>query len=367
MHIGAVDRRGGGRVSSRSGAFAVDWRGRRQGVHLRGRADTRGARIDRVITAAGSAAAHRGAGRDGWNGRGRSARTSRFREWKQAARRSTKLRRPPGCRSRAPAGRCASTGVPEISGASKAGIFGSWTRASVLRVPAGKLAANATLNGISIGAANVPQTSLRLEGSTSGEAIPRSVEGRFGFSAGALEIGAPIAFTADLWNGTVQVPDQSVAVTQTITARLPRAIAVEFGGAGALSPIARSLQANADFHVQLPQLTGALGPADFQWNGLRASGAWDLAHGFGPLRLWSGWNTARIGELPGGFALKEVTKLHLATTGLVAEAPASRFRGSAFRDSRAIFAFVSRGRRRRSPFFPRTEKPLGSTALRSAA
>jgi hypothetical protein len=169
--------------------------------------------------------------------------------------------------------------------------------------------------------ASIPEVDLRLDGTTSRESIPQTLTAQASFATPTTGVSAPIRFTANLWNGDWQLPDQSLTIRQQITSRIPQAIALELQASGGIVSVATPLQANARAQVRIPQLVPDAGPTDIELNDLQVDGAWDAATGLAPANISSGWNILKLTEIPSGFQLNEISQLHLTTRGKVLEAP----------------------------------------------
>jgi hypothetical protein len=169
--------------------------------------------------------------------------------------------------------------------------------------------------------AGIPESDIRIEGTTSPESIPQTLTAQASFATAATGFSAPIRFTANLWSGDWQLPQQSLTIRQQITSRIPQAIALELQASGGIASVANPLQANARAQVRIPQLVPDAGPTDIELNDLRVDGAWDAATGLAPANISSGWNILKVTEIPSGFQLNEISELHLATRGRVLEAP----------------------------------------------
>jgi len=167
----------------------------------------------------------------------------------------------------------------------------------------------------------IPESDLRLDGTTSRESIPQTLTAQASFTTPAVGFSAPIRFTANLWNGDWQLPDQSLTIRQQITSRIPPAIALALQASGGIASVASPLQANARAQVRIPQLIPDAGPTDIELNDLQVDGAWDAATGLAPANISSGWNILKLTEIPSGLQLNEVSQLHLSTRGKLLEAP----------------------------------------------
>jgi hypothetical protein len=169
--------------------------------------------------------------------------------------------------------------------------------------------------------ASIPESDFHLEGITSRESIPQTLTAQASFTTAAVGISGPIRLTANLWNGDWQLPDQPLTVRQQITSRIPQAIPLELQASGGIASMASPIEANARAQVRVPQLVPDLGAADIELNDLRADIAWDAAAGLAPVKISSGWNVVKLAETPSGFALNQVSALHLSTHGEALESP----------------------------------------------
>jgi hypothetical protein len=169
--------------------------------------------------------------------------------------------------------------------------------------------------------ASVPESDFHLEGVTSRESIPQTLTAQASFANAAVGISAPIRLTANLWSGDWQLPDQPLTVRQQITSRVPQAIPLELLASGGIASVAIPIAANARAQVRIPQLVPDIGAADIELNDLRADVAWDAAAGLAPANISSGWNVVKLAETPSGFALNQVSALHLSTRGEAIESP----------------------------------------------
>ncbi len=169
--------------------------------------------------------------------------------------------------------------------------------------------------------AGIPESDLRVEGSTSRESIPRMLTAQAIFTSPTVGLSAPIRLSANLWNGDWQVPHQSLNIRQQVTSRIPQSIALELQASGGIASVAAPLEASARAQVRIPQLVPDAGPTSIELNDLRIEGAWDAVAGLAPPKISSGWNIVRFGGLPGGLQLDEISTLQLSTRGTMLETP----------------------------------------------
>ena len=192
------------------------------------------------------------------------------------------------------------------------------------RPNAGSLSANATLKGLAVDgriATSIDTTQVRFDADTSTQPVPSRLEGRVRVVAGAIHLPEPLLFSADLWNGTLKLPKQRVGVVQNVSGRIPRDLGIDLEASAALASIASPFQANAAVSGHLADLSPVIGPLDLRLSGLRFDTSWTSRDGLGPVRLGTGWNVLTIGDLPDGFTLDEVTRLHVAAKGSASGVP----------------------------------------------
>ena len=169
--------------------------------------------------------------------------------------------------------------------------------------------------------ASIPHSEFQLEGSTSSEAIPRTLAARASFSTETAGLSAPIRFTADLWSGDWRLPHQVLTVRQQITSRIPQLVALELEASGGVTSLSSPFDANARARLRVPQLTPDAGPASVELNDLHVDESWDAAAGLAPAAVATGWNVVKFPNLPSGVQLNEVSNLQLSTRGEILESP----------------------------------------------
>ena len=174
----------------------------------------------------------------------------------------------------------------------------------------------------------IPATDLRVSGTTTAEMIPREFDGEVSLSvtrpnadsqqtpSTAFKLDRPLRVSANLWQGRIDVPEQSLVLEQSVVPQLPSQVPVEFSLHG---DIGGKLNGNA----RIEQFVLDLAPAQVLLNDLNVTAelAW-TDEGLQPTAsLRSALNHVKLPSLPGSFQLGMIAKLDLKTQGTIRGLP----------------------------------------------
>ncbi len=174
--------------------------------------------------------------------------------------------------------------------------------------------------------ADVPRAEFRVSGRTSSEFLPRSFEGEAELrlsrpetaaaSSTAFGVDAPVRFSADVWEGLINVPGQTRLFRQTVVPRLPAEIGAEISLRGVLGDFLTG-------NLRIPHVVFEASLAEVALNDITLQGqiAWEDGRAQPSVTFRSGWNRVRLPELPRSFRLDQIAHLDLETKGSIQRLP----------------------------------------------
>lgn len=195
--------------------------------------------------------------------------------------------------------------------AQQAATFFSWrTRLEGIRFAA--RSSDATTPAID---GSVPAVLATVNGSVSTEWIPRRVSGAVALSIataadGELRNTAPLRFVADVWDGSIAVPNQNQALRQSIVPALPADLTFAISADGRLPSTPTAGDGRLDARLRVPRIPiHALQPAEVDVRDL------DVSVRAGRVAYESGWSSVTTPPAPKAFCLDEVSRLDLSADG----------------------------------------------------
>jgi len=162
-------------------------------------------------------------------------------------------------------------------------------------------------------AGSVPSLQVTGNGTTTGEPIPRRVDGALDASIttadGELRTTTPLRFRADVWNGAIGVPEQNESLRQSIVSALPADLAFSISADARLPTTTTANDGRLSARVRVPRMAIQSGPLRAEVRDL------DVTAGAGRLVYGSGWSSLTTPPAPKAFCLEEVPRLDLSADG----------------------------------------------------
>jgi len=168
---------------------------------------------------------------------------------------------------------------------------------------------------------DLPSVTLRFGGQTTGELLPRKLQGQVNMSIArgggepAFRLSKPLTFSADLWRGVATVPEQSVTIEQSVVSRLPHSILLRLSTDAQVESLDVPVKTAIQARVQVPQVTFEDLPVGIELHDVSADGRWRTPGPMLELAYRSGWNRITLPTLEGSIAASRISRLDVGTEG----------------------------------------------------
>lgn len=180
-------------------------------------------------------------------------------------------------------------------------------------------------------AVELPLIRLQVAGETKGALIPRSFLGNASMDIerwpGRLAFGTerPVRFSADVQQGSFDVAEQPVSISQSVLPQAPAALDLRVSANGELVSLGAPFEARTEARCRIPRLVPDILPLRSEITDIDIAGGATLRanSASAQVRYSTGWNTLTLPNTPKAAELKSVSRLSLESEGALPVLPSA--------------------------------------------